>query len=73
MSSVGTTFRTKTVDWDEMASTSTSTSTSTLASTTCEATDTGNDSFDDDTADMEGLLMEGGEEVEALLRACDGA
>jgi hypothetical protein len=53
--------------------TSTSTSTSTLASTTCEATDTGNDSFDDDTADMEGLLMEGGEEVEALLRACDGA
>ena len=53
--------------------TSTSTSSSTLASTTCDAIDTGNDSFDDDTADMEGLLMEGGEEVEALLRACDGA
>jgi hypothetical protein len=53
--------------------TSTSTSSSTLASTTCEVTDTGNDSFDDDTADMEELLMEGGEEVEALLRACDGA
>lgn len=53
--------------------TSTSTSSSTLASTICDATDTGNDSFDDDTIDMEGLLMEGGEEVEALLRACDGA
>jgi len=54
--------------------TSTSTSTSTLASTTGDPTDTGNDSFDDDdAADMEGLLMGGGEEVEALLRACDGA
>ena len=53
--------------------TSTSTSSSTLASTTGDPTDTGNDSFDDDAADMEGLLMGGGEEVEALLRACDGA
>jgi hypothetical protein len=49
--------------------TSRSTSSSTMASTIVDPLDTGNDSFDDD---MEGLLMGGGEDVEALLRICDG-
>jgi hypothetical protein len=52
--------------------TSTSTSSSTLTSAAGDVTDTGNDSFEDDAEDMEGLLMGGGAEVEALFRACDG-